>query len=39
MTWPGGRIVALGGKTVRLRVNMKRAGALDPRLYAVYVRP
>ena len=39
VAWPGERIAALGGKTVRLRVNMRRAGALDPRLYAVYIRP
>ena len=39
VTWTGGGIAALQGKTVRLRINMKRAGASDPRLYAVYVRP
>ena len=35
--WPVGGLSALGGKTVRLRIHMKREGGADPKLYAVYL--
>jgi len=38
VTWPAGDLASLGGKTVRLRVHMKRTDDSKPRLYAVYLR-
>ncbi len=38
VTWPGGDLAALGGKTVRLRIHVHRAGAAEPRLYAVSLK-
>jgi hypothetical protein len=36
--WAAGSLQALGGQTVRLRVQVKRTHAAEPRLYAVYLR-
>ena len=36
--WSRGKVAALGGKTVRLHVQFRRTGAVEPRLYAVYLR-
>jgi hypothetical protein len=38
VAFPAGDLAALGGKTVRFRVQMKKEGSADPRLYAVYLR-
>ncbi|HJT79194.1 MAG TPA: hypothetical protein VJ739_18505 [Gemmataceae bacterium] len=38
VTWPTGNLAALGGKTVRLRVQVNRAGRAEPRLYAVSLK-
>ncbi len=38
VTWPEGDLDSLGGKTVRLRISMKRTDKSKPRLYAVYLR-
>jgi hypothetical protein len=38
VVWPQGDLSALAGQTVRLRVQVKRQGASEPRLYAVYLR-
>ena len=37
VTWPQGELAALAGQTVRFRFGVKRTGAADPRLYAVYL--
>ena len=36
--WNSGTPSALGGRKVRLRVQMKKEGSDEPRLYAVYLR-
>ncbi|HND60690.1 MAG TPA: hypothetical protein PLB90_04360 [Opitutaceae bacterium] len=38
VTWPAGSPLALGGRTVRFKINVARDGAAEPRLYAVYLR-
>ena len=38
VAWPAGSLAALAGQTVRLRVQVKRQGPSEPRLYAVYLR-
>jgi hypothetical protein len=38
VVWPGRSLAALGGRTVRFRLRLKRTGDLDPRLYAIYLR-
>jgi len=38
VTWPTGDLATLGGKTIRLRISMKRTKKSKPRLYAVYLR-
>jgi hypothetical protein len=38
LSWPAGNPAALGGKTVRLRVHLKRNDGSDPRLYAIYLK-
>jgi hypothetical protein len=38
VAFPAGSLAALGGKTVRFKVNMKKGETSDPRLYAVYLR-
>ncbi|NUQ65012.1 MAG: hypothetical protein HUU20_21315 [Pirellulales bacterium] len=35
--WPKGDLKMLGGKTVRLRVHVRKTGAVEPRLYAIYL--
>jgi hypothetical protein len=39
VTWPAGGLGALGGRTVRLRIRMRKEDGVEPRLYAVYLRP
>jgi hypothetical protein len=39
VTWPGGNLGALAGRTVRLRIRMRKENGVEPRLYAVYLRP
>jgi hypothetical protein len=36
--WPAGSLAHLAGQTVRFRVQVKRQGASEPRLYAIYLR-
>ena len=36
--WPKKTFADLAGRTVRLRINMRRTDKLDPHLYAVYLR-
>jgi hypothetical protein len=38
VTWPQGSLEALAGQTVRFRIQVKRAGTAEPRLYALYLR-
>ena len=38
VSWPSQDPSALAGKSMRLRVHLKRKGNLEPRLYAVYLR-
>ncbi|PYV07500.1 MAG: hypothetical protein DMG07_28645 [Acidobacteria bacterium] len=38
IAFAAGNLSALGGKTVRFRVHMKKEGGSNPRLYAVYLR-
>jgi hypothetical protein len=38
VAWPTGDLASLGGKTVRLRIHLKRKDGAEPRLYAVYLR-
>ena len=38
VTWPGGDLAAVGGATIRLRITLRRSGAVEPRLYAVYLK-
>jgi hypothetical protein len=38
VVWSRGKLAALGGRTVRLHVELRKSGAADPRLYAVYLR-
>lgn len=38
VSWPAGSLERLGGQTVRFRVHLKRGGASEPRLYALYLR-
>ncbi len=37
--WPKGSMASLAGKKVRMRIHLKAEGQLQPRLYAVTVRP
>ena len=37
VAWPNGPLAALGGKTVRFRILLKRMDGLEPRLFAVYL--
>jgi len=37
--WSGGSLAKLAGRTVRFKVNMKAGAGVDPRLYAVTLRP
>ncbi|MFA6240179.1 MAG: prolyl oligopeptidase family serine peptidase [Candidatus Hydrogenedentales bacterium] len=39
VTWPGGNLHALGGRTVRFKVRLKGATTSVPRVYALYLRP
>jgi len=36
--WAKSNPAALGGKTIRLRINFKKRGDSEPRLYAVYLK-
>ena len=38
VAWPGEDLSALGGKSVRLRVHLRKTGEAEPRLYTVCVR-
>ena len=38
VSWPGSSLAALGGQTVRLRIRVRKQGAVEPRLYAVYLK-
>ena len=38
VTWPADSLERLSGQTVRFKVNLRRAGTREPRLYAVYLR-
>jgi len=38
VTWPQGDLAALGGQTVRFRFHLQKTDAVEPRLYAVYLR-
>jgi hypothetical protein len=38
VSWPSGSLSRLPGKTVRLRIRVKRTDELAPRLYAVYLK-
>ena len=38
VAWPEGNVSALGGKTVRFKINFKKEGDIGPRLFAVYLR-
>ncbi|MBL9215190.1 MAG: hypothetical protein JNG83_06920 [Opitutaceae bacterium] len=38
VAWPRTGLAALGGQTVRFKINFAKQGAADPRLYAVYLR-
>jgi hypothetical protein len=38
VVWPAGSLAALGGKTVRFRINFEQKEGSDPRLFAVYLR-
>lgn len=35
VTWPAGSLAPLGGRTVRIKVNLHRAGDIEPALFAV----
>jgi hypothetical protein len=37
VVWPAGGLQSLGGRTVRFRIHVRKAGATDPRLYAAYL--
>jgi hypothetical protein len=39
VVWPGGGLGALAGRTVRLRIRMRKESGVEPRLYAVYLHP
>ena len=36
--WPAGGLTSLGGKTVRVRIHLKKSAGVEPRLFAVYLR-
>ena len=38
VAWSKGDLSALGGRTVRFKINLEKTGAADPRLFAVYLR-
>ena len=38
VTWRAGDLEALAGKSVRLRIHLRRHGSAESRLYAVYLR-
>ncbi len=38
VTWSKAATAALGGRTVRFKINLQKDGAADPRLFAVYLR-
>jgi len=38
VAWPAGDLSALGGKTVRFKIHLRKEATSDPRLYAVYLR-
>jgi hypothetical protein len=38
VTWTSTDLAALGGRTVRFKINLERTGDQDPRLYAVTLR-
>jgi pimeloyl-ACP methyl ester carboxylesterase len=38
VAWSNRSLSELGGETVRFRVHLKRAGDVNPRLYAIYLR-
>ena len=38
IAWPEDGLAALGGKTVRFKINFEKEGAADPRLFAIYLR-
>ncbi len=38
VTWSSGELSALGGDTVRFKINFKKENDVDPRLFAVYLR-
>jgi hypothetical protein len=37
VAWPAGSLEPLGGQTVRFRIQVKRQGVFEPRLYAIYL--
>ena len=39
VTWSGADLKALAGKSVRLRIGVKRGPVADPRFYAAYIDP
>lgn len=38
VAWAKADLSVLGGRTVRLKINLQKDGAADPRLFAVYLR-
>jgi hypothetical protein len=38
VAWPGGSLAALGGRTVRFRINLERSEGVEPRLFSVNLR-
>ena len=38
VAWPAGNLSALGGQTVRFKINFEKVGEADPRLFAVYLK-
>jgi hypothetical protein len=38
VAWPKGNFAALGGKTVRFKLDIKEEKGVSPRLYAIYLR-
>ena len=38
VAWPGSTLATLGGRTVQFRLRLAKAGNVDPRLFAIYLR-
>ena len=37
VTWPGGDLSPLAGRTVRLRIHLRQGASPEPRLFAAYL--